>query len=1003
MNIQLRPTGNGKGDIYTNNSGAYASGVSLPVLSNDVSAFVPTTLFGDTAWIDANANGIQDNNEVGVEGIPLELLDPDNGNAVLATTVTDKNGKYKFIDLTADKAYKVRATVPAFYAYSPKTQGTDTNKDSNVDATGISDSILLNFNQQNKSIDIGLTSSLSVTGKVYQDDNINQSFDVETVIANATLNLYKDVNQDGKLDTDDILVASVQSDASGDYRFTNVFAGDYVIEVNTTNNIPANYVFNGNNLPINVVDSNIINQNFPFIPLVRAYQSQGSCGVIGFSETFGAGIGRAPFPASVTSSYLYNDGSEVDPLLNYIQDGQYALLDKSTIASAGTWWIVDDDATGDLNGRMLMLNAVHNSGEYYRQSVTGLTVGKTYSFTTSIANPYSDGDDQDPNVKFSVVAGGSELASTITGLIPEDVGADEIKWQPYTLIFTATSTQVDLVLKDQAPNSGVMGGNDLVIDDITLAETCKDYGDAPTTNTSYGEAVHAIKAGLQLGAVAPDAESSYPASVDASGDDSNGDDEDAVSSFPKLTDLDAGISYEIDVKVTNTLASDANLIGWIDIDADGSFDADEASDITPVVTGSNNTTVKLTWPNIPADIAIADTFLRVRLTNEPITANDTATYFLNGEVEDYPFTIEVGGFPVKGRVYNDSNVDGINDASEAGIGQLAVVLVDLTQNTCISTKTDADGHYQFFPVIPGNYQLYESSRETVPIPENCDITKAKDPSGYRSTTGNVLAPFSVVDAEIIDKDFGDVANPTFSPDHSGTVLAGNAIFYRHTFTPKSTGTVSFSHVNSTPTTNGWSNILYQDVNCNGLLEAVEVSVMANNLPVSANSPLCLLNKVYAPSNVALGETFSNVIQADFDFNGNVIAGTSTLKVTDLSKTTTSQLAGSSRLDLRKTVENITQNTAETETQNQATSGDVLQYRIYYRNTGTASLDNLVINDTVPEFTLIKGAPICGTPLPPSLTGCTPSTNGDQIEWLFPSTDKLQSSSGGVVSYQVTIE
>ena len=1006
MNIKLAPTGNALGDVYTNNTGAYANGVSLPVMSNDVSAFIPSTGFGDTVWIDANANGIQDEGEVGVEGITLELLDPNNNDAVLKTTVTDKNGQYKFLELTPDKAYKVRATIESYYAFSAKEQGTDRTLDSNIDpATASSDNIVLNLNQQNKTIDIGVTSSLTVSGKVYKDDNINNTFDNEQAIPSATLNLYKDVNKDGKFDADDILVSTTQSDASGDYNFSNVFSGDYLIVVDTASNIPASHVFNGQNLAIKVVDTSIVGQNFPFIPLVRPYQSQGSCGVAGFSETFSAGVGRVALPASITSSYLYNGGSSATVSDNLIQDGQYAVLDKSSIAAAGNEWIVGDDATGDANGRLLMINADANAGKFYQQSISGLTVGKTYTYSINIANAASQGGASKPNAKLSIESGGNELHSTTTGAI--NAGTGQLNWYKKELVFVATQANIELVLSNAALSGNA---NNIVLDDIALAESCKDYGDAPVTGTSYGEAVHAIKEGLKIGSTAPDAEAANQPSADASGDDTNGDDEDGVTAFPKLTDLDAGIAYEVEVKVTNTLLTDANLIGWIDIDHNGVFDPDEASEVTVIPTGTNNGKVKLKWLSIPDDIAIADTFARIRLSNETITANDPASYVLNGEVEDYPFTIEVGGFPVKGRVYNDSNVDTVNDPNEKGISGLPIVIIGTTNDgdaVCMSTKTDAQGNYQFFPVVPGNYQLYEASRESTPTPKNCDITMAKDPASYKSTTENVLASFAVVDAEITGKDFGDVHPPSFAPNNSGTVNAGNVVFYAHTFTPKSSGTVDFSSVDSTAVTTGWASIIYRDTDCNGKLDGAEANApITAHIAVTSGNTICLINKVYAPNNVTNGETYSNVITADFDFS-NALAGTTTLKVTDLTKAAantpvapTNPKAGSSKLELRKTVQNITQNSAETETQNQAKPGDVLKYRIYYSNTGTGPITDLEVNDSVPEFTLLNATSAsCDTT--PNGLNCTPVERDPDVEWRF--TGILQGGAKGSVSYQVVIE
>lgn len=542
-----------------------------------------------------------------------------------------------------------------------------------------------------------------------------------------------------------------------------------------------------------------------------------------------------------------------------------------------------------------------------------------------------------------------------------------------------------------------------------------DFGDAPD---SYGDAAHGVPTTttVYLGATKPDIDTNSRnaanGGTDGTGDDNEAiDDEDEISSLPKLTDIDN--NYSLDVVVNNTSGSTANLVGWIDFDGNGVFDADEAATL-PVNSGVTGGSVTLSWSNIPADIKAGDTFVRLRLTTDNTITTGQANSSLptgaasDGEVEDYAITIEVGGFPVKGRVFNDSNIDGINNgASEKGISGLPLVLLDVNHNTCVSTRTNADGYYNFFPVIPGDYRLYEASRETVPTPQNCLISKAKDPAGYRSTTTNAIAQFSVVNAEVDGKDFGDVREPGFSPDHSGTILAGNVAFYTHQFVAKSTGTVNFNTSNSSSITPGWSSILYQDTNCNNHLDGIEANAPAGtNLATVAGQKICLINKVYAPPAVKAGETFSNIITADFDFNGNTIAGTATLKVTDTSKASAnSPESGNSRLTLRKTVQNITPGatTAETETLNSAKPGDLLKYRIYYSNTGTGNITELDIKDTVPAFTTLNGSPECGLPLPASLNSCTGNVSGDTIEWIFGAGDVLQGGAKGVVSYEVKVE
>ena len=148
-----------------------------------------------------------------------------------------------------------------------------------------------------------------------------------------------------------------------------------------------------------------------------------------------------------------------------------------------------------------------------------------------------------------------------------------------------------------------------------------------------------------------------------------------------------------------------------------------------------------------------------------------------------------------------------------------------------------------------------------------------------------------------------------------------------------------------------------------------------------------------------------MINADFDFN-NPLAGALTLKVTDLSKAAANDQhnpAKSSKLELRKTVQNITLGTPATETQNEAKPGDILEYAIHYSNTGTGVISDLKINDVIPEFTLLKGSPSCQMPLPANLSSCSATINGADIEWVFGVNDVLMGGAKGSVSYRVTIE
>jgi uncharacterized repeat protein (TIGR01451 family) len=109
---------------------------------------------GDFVWNDTNRNGIQDAGELGVAGVQVTLYDA-SGN-VIATTNTDANGRYNFVNLQPG-SYSVGFALPSGYNFSPQTQGGNTAVDSNPDQnTGRTGSITLAAGENNLTIDAGV-------------------------------------------------------------------------------------------------------------------------------------------------------------------------------------------------------------------------------------------------------------------------------------------------------------------------------------------------------------------------------------------------------------------------------------------------------------------------------------------------------------------------------------------------------------------------------------------------------------------------------------------------------------------------------------------------------------------------------------------------------------------------------------------------------------------------------------------------------------------------------
>ena len=110
---------------------------------------------GNFVWLDLDCDGIQDchntpNPEPGLEGVVVELKDPVSGQ-IIATTVTDSMGRYKFKNL-CEGNYLVEIMVPDGYVLT-MTGATDSTKDSNPNPS----LVMLGRDQINKTIDFGLS------------------------------------------------------------------------------------------------------------------------------------------------------------------------------------------------------------------------------------------------------------------------------------------------------------------------------------------------------------------------------------------------------------------------------------------------------------------------------------------------------------------------------------------------------------------------------------------------------------------------------------------------------------------------------------------------------------------------------------------------------------------------------------------------------------------------------------------------------------------------------
>lgn len=197
-----------------------------------------TARLGDKVWFDANSNGVQDATETGVAGVTVTLYN--NLGVAIATTATDVNGNYQFINLAAGNYSVGFSNLPNAYSFTTIWSSDDTNA-TNSDAnpgTGKTGTITLSVGESEQDVDAGLIAGVSsglgsIGNKVWWDivNNNNIQDAGEPGVQGVTVNLYADANGDGLINGAEASTpyATTTTNAIGEYIFTGLPAGTYQV------------------------------------------------------------------------------------------------------------------------------------------------------------------------------------------------------------------------------------------------------------------------------------------------------------------------------------------------------------------------------------------------------------------------------------------------------------------------------------------------------------------------------------------------------------------------------------------------------------------------------------------------------------------------------------------------------------------------------------------------------------------------------------------------------
>lgn len=187
---------------------------------------------GDLAWLDSDADGIQDPGEPGYAGVGVELVDA--ALQVVATAVTDASGEYGF-DVPAGE-YVVRFAAPSGYQFTATDAGSDDSVDSDANQVGETAGRPFLAGVADLSVDAGLVPIPPPPGP-----------DPGTGVIGDFV--WFDLDRDGAQDAeepgiDDLVIqlledsgtvlASTVPDAAGGYLFTGLDAGEYRVRFVTS-------------------------------------------------------------------------------------------------------------------------------------------------------------------------------------------------------------------------------------------------------------------------------------------------------------------------------------------------------------------------------------------------------------------------------------------------------------------------------------------------------------------------------------------------------------------------------------------------------------------------------------------------------------------------------------------------------------------------------------------------------------------------------------------------
>ena len=218
----------GKGKLVTPDPITLTS--AAPNMAKIDFGFVKPVSLGNFVWFDANKDGIQDPDEVGVAGVTVTLdqplgMDPvlDADGNVVKPVITDANGKYVFTNLLPGP-YELTFTIPDGYSETRRYA----SDDSAVDSDGAQTWPVLKQGEDDMTFDLGLIADGTIGDTLFWDVDNNGGSEpsgADKPLAGVTVKLTY-TTPAGVEKT-----LTTVTDENGKYSFKDLAPGDYVVTV----------------------------------------------------------------------------------------------------------------------------------------------------------------------------------------------------------------------------------------------------------------------------------------------------------------------------------------------------------------------------------------------------------------------------------------------------------------------------------------------------------------------------------------------------------------------------------------------------------------------------------------------------------------------------------------------------------------------------------------------------------------------------------------------------